>query len=94
MKVAEFRPEGARFCTVLSLALTGRLKFIVVSLTQGGGEYALPWARDQAPAGRKFGKTYYIDATLSIFQRSVCSFNAPATTIDRLFFREEGTACL
>ena len=27
------------------------------SFTQGGGEYALPWARYQALSGRLFGKT-------------------------------------
>ena len=60
------RPAGARYCTVLSLALTGRQVGGKGIVTQGGGEYALPWAGYQAPAGRKFDQTCYFDATVSI----------------------------
>ena len=38
---------------MFSLALSGRLVVVGVSVSQGGGEYALPWARYRALSGRK-----------------------------------------
>ena len=65
------RLEGARYCTVLSLALTGRQAsgVPVKSFTQGGGEYALPWARYQAPSGRNTN----VHATLSLMGKTGAS---------------------
>ena len=53
MKVAEFRPEGARYCTIILLPL------------QGGAEYRLPWARYYALTGRPQVKITYLHDTVS-----------------------------
>ena len=52
------RPNGAREnCSTVSCPFRAA-KWFVCLATQGGGEYALPWARSCAPSGRNCVDTF------------------------------------